>query len=101
MDNAILHGKPFGIPLLSKHWTYIEALFKYEKLNEEQIKCVSDCLGSPLLVESTDDGKKSNAEPEAAKEETFLDDNFDEYLASLNYDELALLDAKCESKDNN
>ena len=41
-------------------------------INEEQIKCVSDCLGPPLLVESTDDGKKSNAEPETAKEETFI-----------------------------
>ncbi len=77
------------------------ALFRYEKPSEEQIKCVSDCLGPPLLVESTDDGKTSKAEPVAAEEDTFLDDDFDEYLASLNSDELALLDAKCDSKENN
>ncbi len=39
------------------------ALFRYEKPSEEQIKCVSDYLGPPLLVECTDDGKMSKAEP--------------------------------------
>ncbi len=37
----------------------------------------------------------------AAEEDRFLDDDFDEYLASLNSDELALLDAKFDSKENN
>ena len=80
------------------------ALFRYEKPCEEQIKCVSECLGPPsVLIESDDCEEKLKIE--SGKEAAWFDDDLDEYLASLNYKELALLDSqdsKCESevKDN-
>ena len=53
---------------------------------------MSECLGPPSIVEGVDNLEKVNSEP--AKEEQFFDDNFDEDLANLNYEELALLDTK-------
>ena len=43
-------------------------------------------------MEGVDNLEKVNSE--SAKKEQFFDDNFDEDLANLNYEELALLDTK-------
>ena len=80
------------------------ALFRYEKPCEEQIKCVSECLGPPSVVIESDDCEEK-LKIESGKEAAWFDYDLDEYLASLNYEELALLDSKdskCESevKDN-
>lgn len=37
-----------------EHWTYID---KYEAPSEENIKCISDCPGPPLLLKRADDGE--------------------------------------------
>ena len=82
------------------HKIFCSALFWYEKPCEEQIKCVSECLGPPsVLIESDDCEEKLKIE--SGKEAAWFDDDLDEYLTSLNYEELAFLDSKdskCESE---
>ena len=63
------------------------ALFRYEKPCEEQIKCVSECLKPPSVLIESDDCKEK-LKIESGKEAAWLDDDLDEYLASLNYEEV-------------
>ena len=62
------------------------ALFKYEKPSKEQSKCVSECSGPPSITKGGDNLEKYN--PEVVNEEIFLEDDLDEDLANLNYEEL-------------